>query len=226
VSNQLFPAKYLPGLAWELDFRPLWSNGTQESTSGREVRTAYWANPRWELDLKFNYLRDNYDPKYINEAGNTELATLVGFFNQMKGGFDSFLVNLTDLTKNDHDSVVTGQPIGTGDGSNKNFQLVRNFGGFLEAIQNPANQVAQVFDAGVEKTQNADYTVANGLVSFVTAPLTGHAITANFTALWRCRFNTSGGTSIRSQGSADPSFNNWMFMIYKCQQISLITVRS
>ena len=59
----------------------------------------------------------------------------MGFFLARGGQFDDFLLNESDLTQRLEDSVFSGQPIGAGDGVTKNFQLVRNFGGFLEACQ-------------------------------------------------------------------------------------------
>ena len=56
----------------------------------------------------------------------------MGFFLARGGQFDDFLLNESELTQSLEDSVFTGQPIGTGDGVTKNFQLVRNFGGFLK----------------------------------------------------------------------------------------------
>ena len=67
------------------------------------------------------------------------------------------------------------EPIGTGDGTTKSFQLVRNVGGFVAPVQNPAGQIAAVTVVGStpKVVQNTDYTITNGLVTFVAAPAPG-----------------------------------------------------
>jgi uncharacterized protein (TIGR02217 family) len=141
------------------------------------------------------------------------------------GQFDDFLLNESDLTQRFEDSVYSGQPIGTGDGVNKNFQLVRNFGGFLEACQNPANQAATIYDNGTLQATNA-YTITNGLVQFTNAPSAGHSITADFTFLHRVRFDagTSRGNSASSTREGI-EFSNFYFNLYECKEVQLISVR-
>lgn len=221
MSDDRFPT--LPGLMWNFSLSPLFNTLVQESTSGREVRARFQRYPRWEIVLMYEFLRN--DPETRDETGATELEELVGFYNSHGGGFDSFLLNLTDLTGRDEDSVYAGQPIGTGDGSNKKFQLVRNIGGYMDIVQSPEGQLAQVYDNDTPLVQNTDYTIANGLVTFVTAPLTGHLITADFVALFRCRFNTSEAAGKRSQQSSDLAFSNFSNNLWECRQVSLITVK-
>src|SRR5258707_15877046 len=166
MSNLLFPK--VRGLGWTITKNPTFSTEIQSSLAGREVRVQNFQNPIWEFTLAYEYLLN--DPRSRDESEQTPLETLVGFFLARGGQFDDFLLNLTDLTGRLEDSVYSGQPIGAGDGSTKSFQLVRNFGGFLEAVQNPMNQSATVYVNGVAKVQGTDFTIANGLVTFVSAP--------------------------------------------------------
>jgi len=118
--------------------------------------------------------------------------------------------------------VYSGQPIGTGDGSTKFFQLVRNVGGFLEAVQNPANQSATVYVSGrAPQVQGTDYTIGNGIVAFTVAPANGAAITADFTFLHRVRFDAGSSRS----GKEGIEFNNFYFNLYECKEVQLISVR-
>ena len=217
MSNLLFPK--VRGLGWTITKNPTFSTEIQSSLAGREVRVQNFQNPIWEFTLAYEYLLN--DPRSRDENEQTPLETLVGFFLARGGQFDDFLLNETDLTQRLEDSVFTGQPIGTGDGSTKNFQLVRNFGGFLEACQNPANQVATIYDNGTVKTPTTDYTISNGLVQFTNAPAAGHSITADFTFLHRVRFDT--GTS--RSGKEGVEFNNFYFNLYECKEVQLISVR-
>jgi uncharacterized protein (TIGR02217 family) len=225
MSNLLFPK--IRGLAWDIVKNPTFSTEIQSSLAGREVRMQNFQNPIWEFTLAYEYLLN--DPRTRDENEQTPLETLVGFFLARGGQFDDFLLNETDLTQRLEDSVFTGQPIGTGDGSNKNFQLMRNFGGFLEACQNPANQAATIYVSGrAPQVQGVDYTISLGLVSFATAPALNAAITADFTFLHRVRFDlgTSRSSSSASSGTREGiEFSNFYFNLYECKEVQLISVR-
>ena len=210
MSNVQFPD--LRGLAWEYTLSPTFSTGVQQATSGREVRAAYWSAPLWKLSLTYEFLRD--DGQHVDANGYSQLQQLIGFFLARQGSFDSFLIDVAQLTRKPLDSTVNGQPIGIGDGSTTSFQLVRNVGGYLEQVQSPAGQSATVYVAGVKKTQGTDYTIANGIVSFAVAPAASAAITADFQWLWRVRF------------AADViDFDNFMYLLWECKKLDLIQVR-
>jgi uncharacterized protein (TIGR02217 family) len=221
MSNLLFPK--IRGLGWTVTKNPTFSTEIQSSLAGREVRVQNFQNPIWEFTLAYEYLLN--DPRSRDENEQTPLETLVGFFLVRGGQFDDFLLNESDLTQRFEDSVYSGQPIGTADGVNKNFQLVRNFGGFLEACQNPANQAATIYDNGTLQATNA-YTITNGLVQFTNAPSAGHSITADFTFLHRVRFDagTSRGNSASSTREGI-EFSNFYFNLYECKEVQLISVR-
>jgi uncharacterized protein (TIGR02217 family) len=217
MSNILFPK--IRGLAWTIVKTPTFSTEIQESLAGREVRIQNFQNPIWEYTLTYEYLLN--DPKFRDENEQTPLETLVGFFLARGGQFDDFLLNESDLTGRLEDSVYSGQPIGTGDGATKSFQIVRNIGGFLEAVQNPMNQTATVYLNGIAKVQGTDYTIANGIVTFTNAPGAGVSITADFIALQRVRFDTGSSRS----GKEGLEFSNFYFNLYECKEVQLISVR-
>lgn len=221
MSNVLFPK--IRGLAWSVVKTPTFATEVQQSLAGREVRVQNYQNPIWEFTLTYEYLLN--DPKFRDENEQTPLETLVGFFLARGGQFDDFLLNETDLTGRLEDSVYSGQPIGTGNGSAASFQLVRNIGGFLEVCQNPANQAATVYLNGVAKVQGTDYTISNGLVLFAIPPAGGVAVTADFTFLHRVRFDT--GTARSSAGSSKEGieFNNFYYNLYECKEVQLVSVR-
>ena len=217
MSNVLFPK--IRGLAWSVTKTPTFSTEIQESVAGREVRVQNFQNPIWEFTLTYEYLLN--DPRSRDENEQTPLETLVGFYLARGGQFDDFLLNESDLTGRLEDSAYTGQPIGTGDGVTKSFQLVRNIGGFLEAVQNPMNQTATIYVNGAAKSQGPDYSIANGLVTFGSAPAAGAGITADFLMLHRVRFHT--GTS--RSGKEGIEFSNFYYNLYECREVELISVR-
>jgi len=217
MSNVLFPK--IRGLAWNITRTPTFSTEIQESLAGREVRIQNFQNPIWEFSLIYEYLLN--DPKARDENEQTPLEALVGFFLARGGQFDDFLLNESDVTGRLEDSVYSGQPIGVGDGATKSFQIVRNIGGFLEAVQNPMNQTATVYVNGVSKVQGTDYTIANGVVTFISAPASGASITADFIMLHRVRFHTGSSRS----GKEGIEFSNFYFNLYECKEVQLISVR-
>lgn len=217
MSNVLFPK--IRGLAWSVTKTPTFSTEIQESVAGREVRLQNFQNPIWEFTLSYEYLLN--DPKFRDESQQTPLETLIGFYLARGGQFDDFLLNESDLTGRLEDSVYSGQPIGTGDGVTTSFQLIRNVGGFLEAVQNPMNQTATVYVSGVAKLQGTDYSIANGVVTFVNAPAVGLPIMADFLMLHRVRFDT--GTS--RSGKEGIEFSNFYYNLYECREVQLRSVR-
>jgi uncharacterized protein (TIGR02217 family) len=225
MSNLLFPK--IRGLGWTITKNPTFSTEIQSSLAGREVRVQNFQNPIWEFTLAYEYLLN--DPRSRDENEQTPLETLVGFFLARGGQFDDFLLNESDLTQRLEDSAYSGQPVGTGDGTTKNFQLVRNVGGFLEACQNPANQAATVYVSGrtpVLQVQGTDYTISNGLVQFTNAPALNVAITADFTFLHRVRFDAGTSRGNSASGTREGiEFSNFYFNLYECKEVQLISVR-
>lgn len=177
MSNSLFPS--LPGLAFPVTKTPMWKTTTQEAQSGKEVRIGKWSFPRWKYSLPFEFLRDRADPK-------DELWELLGFFNQHRGSHESWLFEDPD------DKSVTAQSFGTGNGARTVFQLLRTKGGFTEPVRgNPTSGdgVPAIYKNGVLQTISTHYTIANGIVTFTSAPANGVALTWTGGYYWRCRFS-------------------------------------
>ena len=143
MGSALFP-KFL-GAAFSITKSPRFSTLIQESASGKELRLALQAMPRWQITLTYEYLyaRQRYlssnqvpdssaliDP--VNLVAN-DWAALAGFFAARQGAFDDFL-----LDDQDEDPVIASVngSIGTGDGSTLSYQLQRQLGSFGEIVQN------------------------------------------------------------------------------------------
>ena len=197
MSDAVFPS--LPGLAWDVVKRPQFATIVQRAASGREVRAALWAAPIWEWDLTYDLLRDD---------ASDELKTLLGFFLQRQGAFDSFLFS------DPSDNAVSGQALGIGDGANMSFQLVRAYGGFVEPIQD-LNGGASVRVDGVIKATPADYAIdGTGLVSFVVAPANGAPVSADFAFYRRVRFKEDLG-----------EFTNFAARLWQARQLTLVSIK-
>src|SRR5579885_131809 len=143
MSSALFP-KFL-GAAFSITKAPRFNTLIQESTSGKELRLALQAIPRWEITLTYEYLyaRQRYlaanqvpdasaliDP--VNLIAN-DWAALAGFFAARQGAFDDFL-----LDDQDEDPVISevNGLIGVGDGSTRSFQLQRQRVSCIEPVYN------------------------------------------------------------------------------------------
>ena len=173
MSNAVLPS--LAGLKWGVRRAPEFSTTIKTSVSGREFRAANIIYPRWRYRLAYEFLRDQ-------RAGVDELRTMVGFFNSRQGSFDSFLFTDPD------DKTVAGENFGTGNGSTTQFQLRRSFGGFIEPIYD-VNGAPSIYKDGVLQPVTTHYTInSTGLVTFVSAPAGGLALTWSGNFYWRCRF--------------------------------------
>jgi uncharacterized protein (TIGR02217 family) len=208
MGNQVFPQ--LAGLKWDIKKTPIFNTVTQRTVNLKESRVSLSQFPIYEYELSYEILRD--------DLVNNELKTLMGFYLSRQGAFDSFLYI------DPSDCLVTAQPIGTGDGNTKIFQLYRTYGGWIDTITDvqprgasPALPVFNVYLTGSLQAQNS-YSVSNyqsGLLTFVNAPSPGAVITADFSYYRRVRFVEY------TEGSGD-AFSNFMYRLWELKKVTLI----
>jgi uncharacterized protein (TIGR02217 family) len=200
MSSDVFPV--LKGLTFNNTRTPVWSTITHRSVSGKQQRASLWSYPVWRYKLSYEILRA--------DTAHQELQTLVGFFLEHRGSWDSWLY------EDPSDNTVTGQPIGTGNGVTAQFQLVRTYGANGNTFAEPMtaiNGAPTIYVAGVE-VDPADYTISDaGLVTFDTAPASG-AITADFSYYFRCHFTTD-----------ELEFNQFMYQLWEAQTVEFETLK-
>lgn len=198
MTEPIFPT--LAGLGWSVKRSPMWKTRAQQAISGKETRLADWSYPAWHWALTFDFLRAT--------PAASEFQALAGFFNQCQGAFGTFLYADAD------DNAVTGQMIGTGDGTTVVFQLARSFGGFIEPVLAP-NAVGAVYLAGVAQSPS-NYSVdsTTGLLTFTTAPASGAAVAADFSYWFRCRF---------AEDTVD--FEKFMVTLYRAQKLAFVSLK-
>lgn len=168
MSNLVYPA--LPGLAFNVGRSPSWKNTIREADSGKRYALAHWSTPRWTYKLTYEFLRS---------GSQQELQSLVGFFLQHQGDYDTWLFEDPD------DNTATRQQIGTANGLQVSWQLLRNLGGYLEPVKE-LNGAPQVYVNGTLATVTAD--LRTGLVTFASAPSAGAVIDWSGNYYIRCRF--------------------------------------
>lgn len=202
MSTAVLPS--LAGLGFDVVRTPQWDTVVQQALNGMETRIARQTYPRWKWELTYNVLRSN--------VSYGELQQLAGFFNERQGKYDTFLYQDAD------DNSVTGQSLGTGDGSTTSFQLIRSFGGFIEPMLAP-NGVSAVYLGGV--VQSGGVTISYwgstspGMITFASAPASGAAITADFSYYFPVRMDTD-----------NVSFNLFLSQYYKTKKFSFISVKN
>ena len=168
--------------------------------SGRETRGSRHARAYRDIALSFEILGD--------AAASQDLQAIAGFFAQQCGAGTPFWFAPPGL------STVQGQAIGTGDGATRTFPLVQSVGSYTETVDGALGRLG-----GLSRRRALDsgWSVSSGFapaITFATAPAAGVAITADFTALWLCRF-------------ADDvqDFEEFMSMLFALRTLKLTTAR-
>jgi uncharacterized protein (TIGR02217 family) len=166
----MFETEFPTAVSFLAQGGPAFSTTVNEGFSGIESRNQNWSMPRgsWSIDL-------SYKPQsYYDDVQ--------AFFLVVGGQWDSFRF------KDHKDFTATGQVIGYGDGTTKDFQLTKTyFSGdrsYVRIIRKPITANVLRFDGtnctesvvihvgSTLKTLTTDYTVdeTTGLVSFLAAP--------------------------------------------------------
>lgn len=200
----------LKGKAPQFKWVPRFYNmATQTAASGADIDLALATYPLHDFELQYNFLRDNVSP--------SEFKTLFGFVLQLAGTPGRFLFSNPD------DNAVTGQGIGTGDGSSTVFTLIRSFGagGFsgIEPVGYVNSVGLNVYDNGVLKALGSDYTLQQTTpgaqtITFAAAPLTGHAITADMAYWYYCKFPDNA-----------QEFDKFMNLLWSMQKVIMHSCR-
>lgn len=159
------------------------SGGPEYSTEivithgGHEQRNINWSQAR----AKYNVAH--------GVKTQAQLDALIAFFRVRKGRADGFRF------KDWSDYKAVAQPIGTGNGSNKIFQLVKKYtsGSITETrtITKPVTGTVAIYVNSVLQAGSA-YSLdsATGKITFVTAPANSSVITADFEFDVPVRFDT------------------------------------
>ncbi len=152
----------LAGAGWDIKKKIIFSVAVETAASGAEFRTSYYGTlPHFEFTMKFNYL------------SQADKDTIEAFIIAQGGQFTSFLLSVPN------DSTQTAKVCSpTADGTNKNFQM---------PLSAQAQYVSgSIFDNG--SAAGANSVSASGLITFTTAPLTGHVITWTGSYAYLVRF--------------------------------------
>ncbi len=192
MSLPIFPT--LPSMAWDSQKTARWSTKVQNSGSGKRKSLSQWAYPEWEIECSYTCL----NPAEIEQAA--------GFFNLVRGKFQPF------LWKDPEDYKQTKVRIGTGNGVNTDFQLLRNLANlYVEPVK---DVVAGTLTVYAEDNQIIVTIGTDGGITTATPPAEGAAITASFEYYWRVAFD-----------SDELNYTNFWYSYYKLKKITVVTVK-
>jgi uncharacterized protein (TIGR02217 family) len=164
----------LPGQRLIARRAPLFSTGMSTASSGRERRRQRWAYPIWEIDLSFEVVRER--------PSLTELSEMYAFFCNKAGAFREFFFYDPYLP------AVSGVRIGTGNGSNRDFQLLRVYSTGAFQYAEPVRGVLGSVSVLVSGSPVSATVGPYGLVTLATAPSSGAAVTWSGVPLTLVRF--------------------------------------
>jgi uncharacterized protein (TIGR02217 family) len=168
--------QFPPDIPYGASGGPGYLTSVVATASGHEHRNASWAAARGRWDVAHG-LRDR-----------AHVAELIAFFRARRGRAHGF--RFKDWT----DYQGFAQVLGTGNGSLKTFQLIKNYasGGVIEArtIAKPVAGTIKVYRNGVLVTSGVSTDTVTGLVTFSTAPAAGVIVTADYEFDVPVRFDT------------------------------------
>ncbi len=145
-------------------------------SSGQEKRNISWESARHRYILDYKDI-SSAQAKQINE-----------FFMARRGRAYGFRY------KDWNDYTAKNQLIGTGDGTTKQFQLVKNYGeenfSFQRRIRRPVSGNVVLYINSTQQQNNFSVDYSTGIINFNTAPTLHLPITASFEFDVPVRFNT------------------------------------
>ncbi len=176
-EDPMLPFDDLPyplALGRDATVMPEFSTSVAVTASGYERRNSLWSNARLRFDV---------GPGIRSEA---ELGVLLAFFRARRGAARGFrLRDPTDYSSNAMTAAPTSsdQVLGTGDGLNASFPLVKHYGAG-DALQ--SRRITRPHPASVtvsiDGVTSNGWTLADGgVVRFAAPPATGKAVRAGFT---------------------------------------------
>jgi uncharacterized protein (TIGR02217 family) len=168
--------------------------------AGHEQRNVNWAEARGRWDVASGL------------KNQQQLDELIAFFRARKGRAYGF--RFKDWT----DCKGTGQLLGTGDGAQTQFQLVKRYpsGSIVEVrtVTKPVAGTVRIYLNAVEQLFGWSVDVTTGIVTFSTAPAAGVQVTADFEFDVPVRFDTDHmAVTIET------------FRLHRWQQIPIVELR-
>lgn len=154
--------------------------------SGREERNSRWARSRRRYNAGYGV------------KSKADMQAVLEFFEERRGRFHSFLWrDALDCTSRNDGAAPTmvDQEIGTGDGAETKFQLVKRYGASFDPYLRPVTKpvtgsVILAIDGTALPGGAFSVALSTGIVTLNTAPANGAVVTAGFMFDVPVRFDT------------------------------------
>jgi hypothetical protein len=214
---------------WDIKKIPEFFNLTQKAAfPGFETRLSLGPDPLFHFECSFEVLREATAGALKNERCYIE-----SFFKARRGGFDSFLISLTDFTQNLADSTVFAQPLTLDSGNvapivvthsgldagldeieNENIYELDGAPKFFQTVAGERHEL----DAGVDyELSGPGYSSSGisypGLIVRFAQAFSG--VTADFSWFYRVKFEED-----------KLELNLFSYLLWNCDQIKLVTTRA
>ena len=164
-----FPVQLQGRVAYNSSKQQSWDSEVYESASGRYRSLSNQLYPKWKIHVLIQPLTD------------ADARLLMGFVAARKGGYEPFLWKDAE---DYHEQGITLAKV-----SPLVYQAVAKFGNYVEPVEYVEN--VKVYIDGTEQAESG-YTVANGYITFDSAPATGAVVTADYDYYWKVRFDDDG----------------------------------
>lgn len=155
--------------------------------SGREERNTPWAHSRRRWDAG------------VGVKSHDDLHTLISFFEARRGRLYGFrwrdAIDWRSCPPSQTPSSLD-QPLGAGDGSQTDFQLIKRYESGAQVydrpVKKPVSGSVTVALDGVDASEGADFTVdeTTGVVTFAAPPGESVVVTAGYAFDTPVRFDT------------------------------------
>lgn len=168
--------QFPPKIAYGASGGPQFNTTVVANLAGYEQRNINWPVARGQWDISTGI------------KNKSDMDAVQAFFRARFGKAYGFRF------KDWSDYQGIGESIGTGNGSNKNFQLVRNYVSgsynYQRTIKKPVNGTVKVYLNGVLQISGYTLDTTTGIVAFTTAPSSGVLVSADFEFDVPVRFDT------------------------------------
>ena len=186
-----FPTQLQGRVAYNSSKQQSWDSEVYESASGRYRSLSNQLYPKWKIHVLIQPLTD------------ADARLLMGFVAARKGGYEPFLWKDVEDYHEQGIALAKVSPLV--------YQAVAKFGNYVEPVEYIEN--VKVYVDGTEQAASG-YTVANGYITFDSAPATGAVVTADYDYYWKVRFDDDGM-------GIDHIFDN----VNRSQRFKLVTAR-
>lgn len=187
MSNSFHDERFPTGISLKSTGGPQRQTQIVTLSSGHEQRNTRWADSRRHYNAGYG-TRSLDDIHAVLEFFEQRSGKLYGFRWKDHADYKSCLPSKTPDSQD--------QKIGQGDGTEITFQLAKTYGSgttsYQRTISLPVDETLAIAIDNVEQAETTDYSIdyATGIVTFVSAPATGAAITAGFEFDVPVRFDT------------------------------------